>query len=189
VSGSLAETIADLQDRAAQSGLSPAAWCSVTERLSTLKAGAGAALTTSALAMDGHQAAAEDEWPPEISEALQRLGWPDSWDPRSLGRLWDPVTPPEARGFVSGVKGTVFEHEVVDRVEAGDLLLPEGDGLSLAEDVQQPGWDAEVLDGDEVIGVVQMKATDSVGWQGSSAQRLTSKNRTPGRRRRGTLLG
>ena len=159
------EAVADLLERSAQPGLAPVAWSSVTAEVAALKARAGEDLTTVALAGDGWQTAAEDEWPSEVTGALERLGWPAHWDPRSLVRLWDPVTSAEARGFVSGVKGAVFEQEVVDRVESGELSLPGGgDGLRLAEDVQQPGWDAQVLDGDQVIGVVQMKATDSVAY-------------------------
>ncbi|MGY1690365.1 hypothetical protein [Geodermatophilus sp. SYSU D01105] len=162
---SCGEAIDDLRDRAARPGLGPIPWPAITQRLAALKSRVGQDLTTLALAADGLQAAAEDEWPAEVTSALQRLGWPDHWDPRSLGQLWHPVDPGEARGFVSGVKGTVFEEEVAQRVESGELSLPDGgDRLRLAEDVQQPGWDAEVLDGEEVIGVVQMKATDSVGY-------------------------
>jgi hypothetical protein len=165
VSAELAKRIADLRERAMRPGVDPVAWSSVTARVSRLKERADEDLTTVALAADGLQTAAEDKWPSEVTGALERLGWPDHWDPHSLVRLWDPVTSAEARGFVSGVKGTVFEQEVVERVQSGELSLPGGgDGLRLAEDLQQPGWDAQVLDGDEVIGVLQMKATDSVDY-------------------------
>lgn len=165
MSEGLAGAVAELRERAARPGLSPVSWSSATERLATLKSRAGKGVTTLAIAGDSLLTAAEDEWPAEVTGALNRLGWPDHWDPRALGHLWDPVTSAEARGFVSGVEGTVFEQEVANRAASGDLVLPGGgDTLCLAEDVQQPGWDAQVLDGDQVTGIVQMKATNSTSY-------------------------
>jgi hypothetical protein len=59
----------------------------------------------------------------------------------------------------------MFELAVEDRAEAGLIDLPvNADGMALAGNLNQPGWDAELLRDDDVVGLVQMKATDSVGY-------------------------
>ncbi|MGY1780322.1 hypothetical protein [Geodermatophilus sp. SYSU D01036] len=161
----LAERLEALKERLGRLGATALPWDVVSRRVADLRRIPPETWTTAGLAVDGYLAAAEDEWPPEVVEALERLGWAENWNPRALGFLLAPVDSASAGGFVNGVKGTLFEDVVEHRAEAGLLDLPEGaDGLELAEKLNQPGWDAELLQDDEVVGVVQMKATGSVDY-------------------------
>jgi hypothetical protein len=160
-----AQRIGELRRRAAEPDVSPIPWLTVSANLAAVRSHLGEHAATLGLAVDGWRAAAEDEWPPEVMAALARLGLHERWDPHALHRQLDPVSGDQAQGLINSVKGTLFEQQVAERFESGELLLPDGgDRLRLAEELNQPGWDAEVLNGDEVIGVVQMKATGSVGY-------------------------
>src|SRR4051794_23849789 len=127
----LERRIADLRRRAAEPCVPPVPWPALSANLVTLRRRLGEDASTLGLAVDGWITAAEDEWPPEVLAALTRLGWEDkwaprSWDPRSVGHLWNPAEGNAARGFVSGAKGTLFEEQVADRVASGELRLPDG---------------------------------------------------------------
>ena len=67
-------------------------------------------------------------------------------------------------GLLAGVKGKLFELQLVEHLNAGNL--PEGLEARLAESATQPGWDIQIVD--EKTGVVQellqAKATDSVTY-------------------------
>ncbi|MGR7026366.1 hypothetical protein [Geodermatophilus sp. URMC 62] len=154
-----------LRERLHELGATAVPWEDVSHRVQQLRHMPPEAWATAGLAVDGYIAAAEDAWPVEITDALQRLGWADRWDPRALRFLVTPIDGAAAAGFRNSVKGTVFEQMVEDRAEEGLLDLPEGaDGLELAKSLNQPGWDAELLRDDEVVGVVQMKATGSLDY-------------------------
>jgi hypothetical protein len=157
--------IAKLQMRAAEPGVDRVPWRALSANLDVMRSRLGEHAATLGLAVDGWRAAAEDRWPSDVLAALTRLHLEERWDPHSLRRQWDPVGGAEARGLVSSIKGTLFEQQVVERAAAGDLPLPDGgDHMRLADDLTEPGWDAEVLDGEDVVGVVQMKATGSVAY-------------------------
>ncbi len=161
----LAERLAALKERLERLGATALPWDVVSRRVAELRRIPPETWATAGLAVDGYLAAAEDEWPPEVIEALKRLGWAENWNPRALSFLVSPVKEASAGGFVNRAKGTLFEDVVEHRAEAGLLDLPEGaDGLELAEKLNQPGWDAELLQDDEVVGVVQMKATGSIDY-------------------------
>jgi hypothetical protein len=69
----------------------------------------------------------------------------------------------ELIGFVSGVKGKLFEQQYVEYLNAGNL--PEGYYAELAESVTQPGWDIAITgESGEIASVLQAKATDSVSY-------------------------
>ncbi len=161
----LAERLAALKERLERLGATALPWDVVSRRVAELRRIPPETWATAGLAVDGYLAAAEDEWPSEVVEALERLGWAENWNPRALSFLVSPVKEASASGFVNGAKGTLFEDVVEHRVDDGLLNLPEGaDGLALAKKLNQPGWDAELLQDDEVVGVVQMKATGSVDY-------------------------
>lgn len=66
-------------------------------------------------------------------------------------------------GFVSGVKGKLFEVELVEHLNSGGL--PDGFHAELAASATQPGWDIRVLDENgQVSELLQAKATESVGY-------------------------
>jgi hypothetical protein len=66
-------------------------------------------------------------------------------------------------GFVSGVKGKLFEIRYMEYLNDGNL--PDGYYAELAHSATQPGWDIAVHGPDgNVASLLQMKATDSVEY-------------------------
>ncbi len=73
-------------------------------------------------------------------------------------------------GFVNGVKGKLFEIELVDHMNAGNL--PDGLHAELAGSATQPGYDIKILDADgHTVDVLQAKATDSVAYVKDALER------------------
>lgn len=75
----------------------------------------------------------------------------------------------ELGGAINGWKGKLFEVEVERRLEAGewvgDLHLEQGQRVEIADKVNQPGWDIQILDENgRVEDLLQLKATDSVSY-------------------------
>ena len=73
-------------------------------------------------------------------------------------------------GLVSGVKGKLFEIELVDHLNDGGLA----DGLhaELAGSATQPGFDIQILDShNQVVDVLQAKATESVAYVQAALER------------------
>jgi len=66
-------------------------------------------------------------------------------------------------GFISGVKGKLFEQKYVAYLNDGNL--PDGYTAVLAESATQPGWDIAIEgQNGEIASVLQAKATDSVSY-------------------------
>ena len=66
-------------------------------------------------------------------------------------------------GFISGVKGKLFETQYVDQLNGGKL--PDGFHASLAQSATQPDWDIQIIDDHgHVVDLLQAKATDSMGY-------------------------
>ena len=66
-------------------------------------------------------------------------------------------------GFVSGVKGKLFELQYVDHLNDG--ALPDGYVAFIAESPINPGWDIGIRGSDgQVRDLIQLKATESVGY-------------------------
>jgi len=73
-------------------------------------------------------------------------------------------------GLVNGVKGKLFEIELVDHMNAGNL--PDGLYAELAGSATQPGYDIKILDADGyTVDVLQAKATDSVAYVKDALER------------------
>lgn len=69
----------------------------------------------------------------------------------------------ELVGLVSGVKGKLFELELVDYLNSGGL--PDGYHAGIAASATQPGWDIRVLDENgQVSELLQAKATESAQY-------------------------
>jgi hypothetical protein len=69
----------------------------------------------------------------------------------------------ELPGLVAGVKGKLFELQLVDHLNSG--VLPAGYTASLAESATQPGWDLVVTDPSGALAeVLQAKATESAAY-------------------------
>lgn len=73
-------------------------------------------------------------------------------------------------GLVSGVKGKLFEIELVEHMNAGNL--PDGLRAVLAGSATQPGYDIRILDADgHAVDVLQAKATESVAYVKQALER------------------
>jgi hypothetical protein len=79
-------------------------------------------------------------------------------------------------GIISNWKGKLFEIEVRDRLNdgeiVGDLSLADGQYATIAEDVTQPGWDLQILNEDGSIAeLLQLKATNSLSYINSAFEK------------------
>lgn len=76
----------------------------------------------------------------------------------------------ELMGLVNGVKGKLFEIELVDHLNSG--YLPDGVHAELAESVTQPGFDVRIMDEEgSVVEVLQAKATESAAYVREALER------------------
>ncbi len=76
-------------------------------------------------------------------------------------------------GFISGVKGKLFEQKYVEYLNDGNL--PEGYSAILAESATQPGWDIAIEGANgEIASVLQAKATDSVSYVQDALEKYPS---------------
>lgn len=88
-----------------------------------------------------------------------------SFDPEQVGSY----SSQEWMGIVNSAKGKYFEHLVAKELNSGgtvgDLSLPEGYSVRLAESMTQPGWDLEIVDNHgQTAELLQLKATTSIGY-------------------------
>ena len=79
---------------------------------------------------------------------------------------WFSMDADERMGAINAAKGKYFEYLVVNRLNAGeqvgDVILAPGQQAMVAESMNQPGWDVQIVSGDgSVVQYLQMKATDS----------------------------
>lgn len=108
--------------------------------------------------------------PPDV-EAAFALAYPGM---AARGtRFMDAVeakSAPELLGLVNGVKGKLFETELVAHLNDGNL--PAGLQASLAASATQPGYDLLITDRQgQVVDMLQAKATDSVAYVRSALER------------------
>jgi len=83
-------------------------------------------------------------------------------------RIFD-FTNEEMTGILNSAKGKYFEYLVTDRLNAGkqvgDVILPDGYEAVMADSLNQPGWDLQILDAQgNVSDYLQLKATNSIGY-------------------------
>ena len=95
-----------------------------------------------------------------------------SFDPARIGEYSEQ----EWMGIANAAKGKYFEYLVVDRLNSGeivgDLFLGAGQRAELADSLTQPGWDVRIVDEDgEAVELLQMKATNSVGYVRDALER------------------
>ena len=85
---------------------------------------------------------------------------------------FDFLNPPngeQLKGAINSAKGKYFEYLVAEKLNngerVGDVILPEGFSAKVAEKINQPGWDIEIIDqnGDS-SNYIQLKATDSLSY-------------------------
>jgi len=101
--------------------------------------------------------------PQEIEEAYQRA-YPGLAEKHNFGEaLAHYESPDELQGFLSGVKGKLFELKYVDELNSGKL--PDGFQAFIADSPTQEGWDIGITGpNDELAEVFQLKATDSLEY-------------------------
>jgi hypothetical protein len=82
----------------------------------------------------------------------------------------------ELQGAVNTAKGKYFEYLVADRLNAGEqvgpIMLPDGYHAVLADSLNQPGWDMQIVGPDGAIAdYLQLKVTNSAGYIKEALQR------------------
>lgn len=103
------------------------------------------------------------EVPAEIQKAYERA-YPRLADRegfREAASQYDD--PDELQGFLSGIKGKLFEMKYVDDLNSGKL--PNGYGAFIADSPTQEEWDIGIKGpNNELVEVFQLKATDSLNY-------------------------
>lgn len=103
-----------------------------------------------------------EDVPSEVLQAFS-LAYPDLAAHESFADVVERLPTDALPGFVSGVKGKLFEIELVDHFNHGGL--PDGLHADLAGAANQPGWDIRILDDHgQVVDVLQAKATESAQY-------------------------
>lgn len=110
------------------------------------------------------------ETPSESVQAAFEAAYPHLSKTESFVDVARRLDPDSLEGFVSAVKGKLFEIEYVDFLNDGNL--PSGYTAELAESVTQAGWDIQVNGPDAaVVELIQAKATDSVSYVAEALRR------------------
>lgn len=100
--------------------------------------------------------------PPEVEQAF-RLAYPGLASNETFSHAIGRMDAGELVGFVSGVKGKLFEIELVDQMNRGGL--PDGYHAEMATSATQPGWDLRVTGPDgQLADLLQAKATESADY-------------------------
>jgi len=103
-----------------------------------------------------------DNFPADIESAYADQ-YPGLAAERSLSEQINSLSADEQMGFISGLKGKLFEQKYVDFLNDGEL--PDGHIALLADSPTQAGWDIAIHDADgNVESVLQAKATSSVEY-------------------------
>jgi hypothetical protein len=104
-----------------------------------------------------------DKITPEMADAFQT-----SFPNLELSDL-SKMSEDQLEGIISNWKGKLFEFNVRDNLNAGemvgDIQLEEGQFAVVADSLNQPGWDLQILNTDGTIARdLQAKATDSLSY-------------------------
>ena len=108
--------------------------------------------------------------PPEVVQAFQ-LAYPGlARGGETFADVVQRLGGQELLGLVNGVKGKLFEVELVEHLNSG--YLPDGVHAELAASATQPGFDVQILDEHgHVVGVLQAKATESAAYVKDALER------------------
>jgi len=101
--------------------------------------------------------------PEDVIAAFEKA-YPNLSAETPLGDIFNSsMSDEQLGGYVSGIKGKLFEMRYADYLNDGKL--PDGYFAELASSPTQPGWDIQITgpDGD-VAELIQAKATDSVSY-------------------------
>ena len=114
--------------------------------------------------------------PTEVPENIERavdLAYPGLTATESFAEAVNRMSSDELTGLVSGVKGKLFEIELVDHLNSGGL--PDGFHAAIAQSATQPGWDIQITDADgQVSELLQAKATESASYVQDALERYPS---------------
>ncbi len=100
--------------------------------------------------------------PANVEKAFD-LAYPGLTLTESFSDAVNRMSSDELVGLVSGVKGKLFELELIDHLNNGGL--PDGFHAGLAESATQPGWDIQITDAQgQVSEQLQAKATESAQY-------------------------
>ena len=100
---------------------------------------------------------------PEHIEAAFAAAYPGLAEQTNFLSHVSTLDKTELTGLLSGVKGKLFEQRYVEMLNSE--LLPDDYAAELATSATQPGWDIVVRGPeDQVVDVLQAKATDSVSY-------------------------
>ena len=100
---------------------------------------------------------------PAVIEKAFHLAYPGLSSVESFSDAVGRMSAKQLMGLASGVKGKLFELELLADMNGGGL--PDGIHAELAQSATQPGWDIQVLDQNgHVSELLQAKATESVGY-------------------------
>lgn len=103
-----------------------------------------------------------DAVPAKVQEAFA-LAYPDLALTESFADVVERLPAEALPGLVSGVKGKLFEVELVQHFNDGGL--PDGLHADLAGSATQAGWDIRILDDQgQVVDLLQAKATESAQY-------------------------
>ena len=103
-----------------------------------------------------------DSFPNDI-ESSYASQYPNLASNHSLSDHIDSLDASQQMGFISGLKGKLFEQKYTDYLNNGEL--PDGYIASLAESPTQKGWDIAIHDTEGNLDqVLQAKATGSVDY-------------------------
>jgi hypothetical protein len=107
--------------------------------------------------------------PLEIERAFD-LAYPGLAQTESFADAVNRMSSDELTGLVSGVKGKLFEIELVDHLNNGGL--PDGFHAAMAESATQAGWDIQITDAyGHVSDLLQAKATESASYVKEALER------------------
>lgn len=111
-----------------------------------------------------------DNIPPEVEQAFQ-LAYPGlARGGETFADVVRRLDGQELLGLVNGVKGKLFEVQLVDQLNSG--YLPDGVYAEMAASATQPGFDVQILDEHgNVVDVLQAKATESAAYVNDALKR------------------
>lgn len=113
-----------------------------------------------------------DAVPARVEEAFE-LAYPGLATHESFATVVERMSTAELPGLVAGVKGKLFELELVDHLNNGGL--PDGLEAQMAQSATQASWDLQIVDGSgQVVDVLQAKATESVHYVLEAIKRYPS---------------
>lgn len=108
--------------------------------------------------------------PPEVEAAFQAAYPGLAAAGETFSEAVSRMSAEELPGLVAGVKGKLFELELVEHLNSG--VLPAGQHAELATSATQPGWDLRIVDENgATVEVLQAKATESVEYVREALER------------------